>query len=61
LNVESSTPFYSTYWDGFVGVRPNGDKNGFLSQLKEKGLIDHQVVSFYLTTGLSTIKFGSYD
>lgn len=37
-------------------------KNSVLYQLKNGGLTDNTVVSFYLNKdGLSTIKFGTYD
>ena len=61
---------FNSNYSGFIGIlsskhKENDRKNSFLDTLQEKGLIDHQTVSFYVNDAPgdknSTIKFGSYD
>lgn len=53
-------------YQGLVGLAPyagdvqNMEKN-FMWQLKDQGIIDHMVASFYVDGDDSFIKFGSYD
>ena len=65
----STRQFISSY-SGFVGIapwtqKPEDKENNFLYSLKQKGLIDHMTVSFFVENdnvpNKSTIKFGSYD
>jgi len=71
VEKEGELSFMNDY-SGYMGIAPyladpdNKERN-FLWQLKNAGLIDHMVVSFFvhLTDSYrkmpSTIKFGSYD
>ena len=68
--INEANPKLDYYWDGNFGFGPyTGDSgiakyNNLMYILKEKGLIDHNIISLnlYNTFGnSSSIKFGSYD
>ena len=68
-SIESQSPAFNTANDGSVGFAPytlnlaQKDQN-FMNQLKQNGVIDHNVVSFFIKSGAftkSAVKFGSYD
>ena len=51
---------------GLIGLAPysadlENMESNFLWQLKNQGVIDHMVTSFYIDDDESFIKFGSYD
>ena len=49
LNIDSSVKYYS-YFDGYIGFAPYTANeldrgNNFMDQLKQKGLIDYNILS----------------
>jgi len=69
FSIDQSNNFRFSYeqYSGYLGLAPYSfqpSENGtnFLYQLKNSGLLTHNVVSFYFQKAAgSLIKFGSYD
>jgi hypothetical protein len=69
LGVTQETPSISQIWNGFIGIAPytanvTNQNYNFMYQLKQNGIIDNLVASFYIKAAQgnsSSIKFGSYD
>jgi hypothetical protein len=68
----SKYPWFETGYSGFIGFEPytkdeSRKQENFMWQLRDKGLIEHLTVAFYLTPNdyqneiKSVIKFGSMD
>ena len=68
--TNSSKPFHSPH-DGFIGISPGWnahtgmiDDSNFISEMMEKEMIDHPVVSVYTRSEFgnsSIVKFGGWD
>ena len=67
MGITRASDKFETKSTGFLGIQPwsadpNNKDKSFLWNLKSLGLIDHEVVSLYVTEEKdSVIKFGSYD
>ena len=49
FGIETATLSYDSTVAGSIGLVTNttASKDNFLSQMKSKGLIDHEIISFY--------------
>lgn len=71
VNIGSKNAYFETSYSGFIGYAPfkeSSKEKNFMWQLKNKGLIDHMTVSFYMEdddkdteNAKSIIKFGGID
>ena len=50
---------------GYIGFQPSSSNVSFMNQLRAENVIDHSVVSFYISSvfsgNSSNVKFGGYD
>jgi len=66
IGVNLMSPSLPQLADGFLGIQPYTANEAiktenFMYQLQSSGLVDHQIVSFYMSQEKSVIKFGSWD
>jgi len=72
LGINSATHRFKSKYDGYLGIAPSSTRhsglnqdNNFMQQIKDKGYIEHNIISFYTTMygggNQSSIKFGSWD
>ena len=48
LAINKAEDNFESLYDGYVGLAPGGEsENNLLTQLKDKGHIDHRIVAFY--------------
>ena len=72
LAINNADKRFKSKYDGYLGIAPSSTRksgvnhdNNFMQQIKDKGYIEHNVISFYTTMygggNQSSLKFGSWD
>jgi len=67
IGTVSENPYLESFWDGYIGIAPYTSdpdviKDNVMLALKNQGIIEHIVTSFFVTDeGVSSVKFGSMD